>query len=62
VINGSNAELYMLLSEYRGEQNAGNRANLFIVVIVVRLVVVLMVMLSPHLVMVLVIFGLLIKT
>ena len=52
----------MLLSEYRGEQNAGNRANLFIVVIVVRLVVVLMVMLSPHLVMVLVIFGLLIKT
>ncbi len=48
----------MLLLEYPGEQNAGNKANLFFVVLVVMLVVALVVMLSLPLVMVLVIFGL----
>ena len=55
MVNGSSAELEPFLPEYRVEQNAGNRANLLVGVLVVTLVVVLMVMLSLHFVMVLVI-------
>ena len=58
MINGSNAELYLLQPEYQEEQNAGNISNLLVVVLVVMLVVVMMVMLSLPLVMVSVIFGL----
>ena len=58
LVNGSNAELELLLPEYRGKQNAGNISILLVVVLVVMLVVVLMVLLSVPSVIVLVIFGL----
>jgi hypothetical protein len=47
----------MLLPEHRGEQTAGNGADISDVVLVVILAVVLMVMLALSLVLVLVIFG-----
>jgi hypothetical protein len=47
----------MLLSEHRGEQIAGNGADILVAVLVVMLAVVLMVMMSLPLVLVLVIFG-----
>jgi len=61
VANGSYLELYLLLPEYRGEQNAGNSENILVVVLMVMVVVVVvkvLVRLSLPLVMVLVVFGL----
>ena len=49
--------IYLLLPEHRGEQTAGNGADILVVVLVVMLAVVLVVMLALPLVLVLVIFG-----
>jgi hypothetical protein len=56
VLNISNAELYLLLSEHRGFF-AGNGGDLLVVVHVVMLAVLVMTMMSLPLVMMLVIFG-----
>ncbi len=52
MVNISNAELKLLLSQHRGEQNAGNGADLLVMVELVKLMVLLMAMTSLPLVMV----------